>query len=117
MTAATYSIRDLADAFDVSLRTLRFYEGRGLIAPQRRGNRRIYSSADRERLQRILQLARFDFSLSEIARLLLLDPASQTMQSALLTRLRELDDDIAARTKARNELRDILARKNLAEVA
>jgi len=50
-----YSIRELADEFDVTTRTLRFYEEKGLLAPLRSKQNRSYSSADRTRLRLILR--------------------------------------------------------------
>ena len=62
----TYRIGDLAREFDVTLRTLRFYEDKGLIQPERRGTSRIYSAADRERLGMALFGKRIGLALSEI---------------------------------------------------
>ena len=115
-----HGIGDLAAEFDVSLRTLRFYEERGLLTPQRQGTRRLYSDADRDRLTRILQFTRFDFSLAEIARLLTLAPGSGERLAALTIRLSDMDDDIAARMKAREDLHDLIAatrREHHAEAA
>ncbi len=50
-----YSIRDLAREFDITSRTLRFYEEKGLLNPAREGQNRIYSRADRTRLRLILR--------------------------------------------------------------
>lgn len=62
---SSYRISDLAREFDVTLRTLRFYEDRGLLTPERRGTTRIYSRRDRARL-RLIQLAKvLGFSLTE----------------------------------------------------
>jgi len=61
-----YRIGDLASEFDVTLRTLRFYEDRGLLSPQRSGSTRIYSQKDRARLKIILLAKRVGFSLIEI---------------------------------------------------
>lgn len=61
-----YRIGDLAREFDVSLRTLRFYEDRGLISPQRSGNTRLYSNEDRQRLSIILLAKNVGFSLIDI---------------------------------------------------
>lgn len=69
-TSETFSIRDLCDAYDVTPRALRFYEQQELLAPQRDGQRRIYSVRDRARLQLILRGKRFGFSLAEIRELL-----------------------------------------------
>ncbi len=61
-----YRIGDLASEFDVTLRTLRFYEDRGLLSPQRSGSTRLYSQKDRARLKIILLAKRVGFSLIEI---------------------------------------------------
>ena len=66
----TYTIRQLTKEFDVTARTLRFYEDEGLIAPERRGQTRIYSSRDRARIILILRGRRVGFSLSEIREIL-----------------------------------------------
>ena len=64
--AQTYSIRDLAREFDVTTRTIRFYEGEGLIRPARRGQTRLFSPRDRIRLKLILRGKRLGFSIGEI---------------------------------------------------
>ncbi|WP_218916175.1 MerR family DNA-binding transcriptional regulator [Marinithermus hydrothermalis] len=50
-TARTYTITELCERFDVTPRTLRYYEEIGLLTPQRRGTHRIYNERDRVRLQ------------------------------------------------------------------
>ena len=55
MTKNTYSIRDLASEFDVTTRSIRFYEDQELLFPTRKGQTRIYSSQDRVRLKLILR--------------------------------------------------------------
>ena len=70
-------IRTMCEEFGVTARTLRFYEARGLIAPQRRGQTRLYGRRDRARMMLILQGKRFGFSLDQLGELLALyDPAS-----------------------------------------
>ncbi|MGN6365941.1 MerR family transcriptional regulator [Asticcacaulis taihuensis] len=66
----TYSIRQLSKEFDVTARALRFYEDKGLISPQRKGQTRLYSPRDRARLQLILRGKRLGFSLVEIHEIL-----------------------------------------------
>lgn len=66
----TYSIRNLSKEFGVTARALRFYEDKGLIQPERRGQTRIYSARDRARLQLILRGKRLGFSLIEIHEIL-----------------------------------------------
>jgi DNA-binding transcriptional MerR regulator len=63
----TYSIRDLAGEFEVTTRTIRFYEEKGLLKPRREGTRRVYSAADRTRLRLILRGKRLGLSLDESA--------------------------------------------------
>jgi DNA-binding transcriptional MerR regulator len=71
MTAKTYTISALAKEFDISHRTIRFYEEKGLIAPQRsKGNQRIYRSRDRARLKLILRGKRFGYTLEEIGQII-----------------------------------------------
>ena len=66
----TYSITELCREFDVTPRTLRFYEQKGLLAPARRGWTRIFNYRDRARLQLILRGKRVGFSLEEIKEML-----------------------------------------------
>ena len=65
-----YSIRDLASEFDVTTRTIRFYEEKGLLEPQREGQQRRYSAADRTCLRLILRGRRLGFSLDESAEII-----------------------------------------------
>ena len=65
-----YSIGDLAEEFGVTTRTIRFYEEKGLLSPQREGQRRIYGPADRTRLRLILRGKRLGFSLEESAEII-----------------------------------------------
>jgi len=66
----TYSIRDLAGEFDITTRTIRFYEEKGYLSPKREGTRRIYSSPDRTSLRLILRGKRLGLSLDETADLI-----------------------------------------------
>jgi DNA-binding transcriptional MerR regulator len=72
-----YSIRDLSQEFDVTTRTLRFYEEKGLLSPARVGQNRIYSTADRARLILILRGKILGLSLEQSADLIsMYDPKS-----------------------------------------
>ena len=66
----TLTIREMCDTYDVTPRTLRFYEAKELLFPIRQGTRRLYTRRDRARLQLILRGKRFGFSLEEIRQLL-----------------------------------------------
>ncbi|RUR31644.1 MerR family transcriptional regulator [Vreelandella nanhaiensis] len=65
----TYSISELASEFDVTTRSIRFYEDQELLHPARRGQTRIYSSKDRVRLKLTLRGKRLGLSLAEIREL------------------------------------------------
>ncbi|MEY8201304.1 MAG: MerR family DNA-binding transcriptional regulator, partial [Colwellia sp.] len=64
-----YSISDLSKEFDITTRSIRFYEDQGLILPARKGQTRIYSQRDKVRLKLILRGKRLGFSLGETGRL------------------------------------------------
>ena len=69
-TRGEYTISDLARMYDVSLRTLRFYEDKGLLHPRRQGTARFYKAGDRVRLELILKGKRLGFTLAEIYELI-----------------------------------------------
>ncbi len=69
-TELYFRIGDLAREFDLTLRTLRFYEDRGLITPKRIGTTRLYNQTDRRRLKLALFGKKAGFSLGEIKQLL-----------------------------------------------
>jgi DNA-binding transcriptional MerR regulator len=68
--AQTYSIGALAREFDVTPRTIRFYEDEGLIAPGRDAGRRVYGKREYVRLKLILRGKRLGFSLAEVREML-----------------------------------------------
>lgn len=64
------TIREMCEAFEVTPRTLRFYESKELLSPIREGQKRLFTRRDRARLKLILRGKRFGFSLEEIRQLL-----------------------------------------------
>jgi DNA-binding transcriptional MerR regulator len=60
------TIREMCDSYDVTPRTLRFYEAKELLAPVRQGTKRLFTRRDRARLKLILRGKRFGFSLEDI---------------------------------------------------
>jgi DNA-binding transcriptional MerR regulator len=64
------TIREMCDLFEVTPRTLRFYEAKELLFPIREGQKRLFTRSDRARLKLILRGKRFGFSLEEIRQLL-----------------------------------------------
>ena len=99
-----YSVTDLAKDLGVTPRALRFYEDKGLIAPQRAGNTRVYTRRDRGRLMLILRGKRLGFTLREVREWLDLydaDPHQQTQ----MTRLRQkVAERIAILERQREDL-------------
>lgn len=110
------TIREMCDSFDVTPRTLRFYEARELLFPQRRGQHRLYGRTDRARLTLILRGKRFGFSLEQLRQLLeLYDPAERNLtqtQATLATareRLADMERQHQELGLAITELRDQIA--------
>ncbi len=72
------AIRVMCDTFNVTPRTLRFYEAKELLSPIRQGQKRLFTHRDRARLKLIQRGKRFGFSLEQIRQLLdLYDPADR----------------------------------------
>jgi len=88
----TFSISDLSKEFDVTTRSIRFYEDQGLMKPTRRGQTRIYSPQDRVRLKLILRGKRLGFSLAETRRLFDLYDADRSSVQQLHTMLSLIDE-------------------------
>jgi DNA-binding transcriptional MerR regulator len=60
------TIGELSQRYGITLRALRFYEARGLLAPHRAGSVRLYSSTDIRRVELILKGKHLGFTLAEI---------------------------------------------------
>lgn len=90
-------IQEVADSLGITPRTLRFYEDKGLIEPQRVGNARIYTRRETGRMQLILRGKRLGFSLREIKEFLDLydaDPQHLEQMRALAGRCRERIEEL-----------------------
>ena len=83
MTNDQMTIREMCDAYDVTPRTLRFYESKELLFPARLGQKRLFTKRDRARLKLILRGKRFGFSLEEIRQLLDLYHVGDQQQTQL----------------------------------
>lgn len=99
--AATYSISDLARELDITTRAIRFYEEQGMLAPERRGQERVYTGKDKVTLKLILRGKRIGFSLAECKELIeLYDPASgnriqlQTFMDKITDRRAQLEQQL-----------------------
>ncbi len=79
--SARYTISELVKEFGTTSRTIRFYEEKGLLSPQREGQHRLYSAADRTRLKLILRGKRIGLSLEESREIIdMYDPLSNNRQ-------------------------------------
>ncbi|GLQ56904.1 MerR family DNA-binding protein [Devosia nitrariae] len=97
-----FAIADLAREFGISTRAIRFYESKGLIAPERVGATRIFRRRDRARLILILRGKRLGFSLRDISDYLSLYDADRNQQVHLLA------EKVGARLAAlENQMRDL----------
>ncbi len=103
-TAASFTIGQLAREFDITARTLRFYEDKGLIAPRRRGRQRIYSRRDRARLKLILQGKRVGFALSEIKEMLDLYDLRDGQETQMRVSLQRFRERIAGLERQKHEI-------------
>ncbi|MCO5071242.1 MAG: MerR family DNA-binding transcriptional regulator [Rhizobiaceae bacterium] len=92
-----YTITELTREFDVSTRTLRFYEDEGLIEPLRRGRTRLFRPSDRHLIKQILRGKRLGFSINEIREIIQMykEPPGEVGQLKLmLKRIEEKRDDL-----------------------
>ncbi len=115
MPVELMTIGEMCAAFDVTPRTLRFYEAKELLAPKREGQQRLFTRRDRARLKLILQGKRFGFSLEEIRQLLdLYDLGDQQVTQIARTyalaqeRLRVMEEQRAELTTAIEDLKEQL---------
>ncbi|HHG90562.1 MAG TPA: MerR family DNA-binding transcriptional regulator [Devosia sp.] len=109
-----YSIADLAGELGISTRTIRFYESKNLLSPERVGNTRVFRKRDRARLLLILRGKRLGFSLRDISEYLSLYDTDETQahQLALLRtkvdeRLELLENQLADLRTTITELKEI----------
>jgi DNA-binding transcriptional MerR regulator len=106
--AQSWSIREVADEFGVTHRTVRHYEDLGLITPERRGTRRVYHRRDRTRLGLILRGKRLGFPLEEIRTIIDLYDRPRGKSSQLEYVLGQIDERRADLEQRRRDLEDAL---------
>ncbi len=101
----TFSISELSQEFDVTTRSIRFYEDQGLLKPRRRGQTRIFSTKDRVRLKLILRGKRMGFTLAETRELFdLWDETLTGNEKQLLKMLEILDGRKAMLEQQKNDI-------------
>ena len=109
MTDDTMTIRQMCDTFDVTARTLRFYESKELLFPIRKGQKRLFTRRDRARLKLILRGKRFGFSLEEIRQLLDLYDMGDHQQTQLTRSVEIARERLADLVTQREELNEAIA--------
>ncbi|MBR9872694.1 MAG: MerR family DNA-binding transcriptional regulator [Vibrionaceae bacterium] len=111
----TFKISELAKEFDITTRSIRFYEDLGLLTPERKGNTRIYNGRDRIRLKLILRGKRLGFSLADIKELFeLYDTDQSTEQLAYMIRL--IEEKKAALQQQANDIQAVMMELNAAQL-
>ncbi|MEC3862482.1 MerR family DNA-binding transcriptional regulator [Mesobacterium sp. TK19101] len=103
------TIREMCEAFDVTPRTLRFYESKELLFPVREGQKRLFTKRDRARLKLILRGKRFGFSLEEIRQLLDLYHMGDQQQTQLQKTYEIARDRLSDMERQRDELNEAIA--------
>ena len=109
MSERTYTISDLAREFDVTTRTIRFYEEKGLVTPLRQGQKRLYTPADRVRIKLILRGKRIGMTLRECVEFIdMYDPEHNNAEQ-----LHSLIEDVKSRREQliqqKNDIDEMLA--------
>jgi DNA-binding transcriptional MerR regulator len=111
-----WTIAELADEFGVTHRTIRFYEDRGLLSPERRGTRRVYHPRDRVRLALVLRGKRLGFDLTEIARIVDMYDQEPGEEGQLRYLLEQIERRRAELEQRRHDIEETLAELDAVEL-
>jgi DNA-binding transcriptional MerR regulator len=103
-----YTIGELSREFGVTLRTLRFYEDKGIVSPKRQGMTRIYSRRDRARLKLALLGKKIGFSLIEIKEMLDLYDLRDGQETQLRFVLEKFNDQAEILSRQKEEIEQAL---------
>jgi DNA-binding transcriptional MerR regulator len=112
-----YTITELTREFDISTRTLRFYEDEGLVQPVRRGRTRLFKPSDRHLIRQILRGKRLGFSINEIREIIQMyktPPGEVGQLKLMIKRIEEKREDLRQK---RRDLEETLAELDHAEEA
>lgn len=116
-TPSIFTIGDLARELDISTRTIRYYEERGLLSPQRteRAQQRLYTPRDRVRLKLLLRARGLGFAIEDIRELFEIYDAThderrqeERLRLMIIERLGQVESQLRDLTDLRDELRDAL---------
>ena len=112
-----YTITELTREFDISTRTIRFYEDEGLIAPIRRGRTRLFRQSDRQLLKMILRGKRLGFSIAEIREIMQMYKTPPGEAGQLRAIVRRVSEKRRELEQKRNDIDELLAELDNAEEA
>lgn len=108
MTETTFTITELSREFDVTPRTIRYYEDQGLLFPQRAGLQRVYAKRDRTRLKLALRGKRLGLSLAEIKGMIAMYDTAHDEEGQLVKFLAALAQRRAALERQREDIEALL---------
>jgi DNA-binding transcriptional MerR regulator len=103
-----FSISELADEFEVTPRTLRFYEAQGILSPKREGTKRLFSPRDRVRLRLVVRGKRLGFSLLELKNIIDMYDSEVGEAGQLQYLLKRIHDQCAELEHKRQDINDTL---------
>jgi len=108
MSKSTFTITELSREFDVTPRTIRYYEDQGLLFPERSGLQRVYAKRDRTRLKLALRGKRLGLSLAEIKSMIDMYDTAQDEEGQLVKFLAALAQRRAALERQREDIAALL---------
>ncbi|WP_148611833.1 MerR family transcriptional regulator [Aeromonas sobria] len=111
----TYSISELAHEFDITPRTIRYYEDEGLLTPQREGQTRIYSHKEKTRLKLTLRGKLLGFSLAEIRELFEMYDTDRSSNTQLNSMIQLIDEKRSALRQQLDDIQMVMAELEAAE--
>lgn len=103
-----FTIGDLSREFGVTLRTLRFYEDKGLLNPRREGVARLYTRRDRARLKLVLMGKRVGFSLGDIREVLDLYDLRDGQETQLRVSLDKFREQIESLQRQKKDIEEAI---------
>ncbi len=112
-----YTITELTREFDISTRTLRFYEDEGLIAPVRRGRTRLFKPSDRVLIKQIMRGKRLGFSIAEIREVIQMYKAPPGEVGQLNTIVEKVEEKRSELRQKRKDIEETLAELDAVEEA
>ncbi|MEP3889051.1 MAG: MerR family transcriptional regulator [Hellea sp.] len=113
-SAPNWGIREFAQMFDVTPRTIRFYEDKGLLMPARNAGARIFGAEDYVRFERIMRAKRIGFTLDDIKEVMEVTDGHITDRVELLRRKKNFETVIRSLKRRREDI-DVIS-KNMTEI-